>query len=154
MWILDLITNNPKLLNFNLIGAGSKTQWTVLKHNGPMFPPEYEPHKIPVLINGKEIILPIQAEEYATMFARYSGSDYMNSNTFKKNFWKDFKPTLENIQVSSLKNFNGLGISLNLLLLGAFILLLELLFLFSFWFLDIILQLLKLNGWSFRICIT
>ena len=106
MWILDLITNNPKLLNFNLIGAGSKTQWTVLKHNGPMFPPEYEPHKIPVLINGKEIILPIQAEEYATMFARYLGSDYMNSNTFKKNFWKDFKPTLENIQVSSLDEIN------------------------------------------------
>ena len=102
MWILDLITNNPKLLNFNLIGAGPKTQWTVLKHNGPMFPPEYEPHKIPVFINGKEIILPIQAEEYATMFARYLDSDYMNSNTFKKNFWKDFKLTLENINVSSL----------------------------------------------------
>jgi DNA topoisomerase-1 len=102
MWILDLITNNPKLLNFNLIGAGSKTQWTVLKHNGPMFPPEYEPHKIPVFINGKEVILPIQAEEYATMFARYLETDYMNSNIFKKNFWKDFKQTLGNIQVSSL----------------------------------------------------
>jgi len=102
MWILDLITNNPKLLNFNLIGAGTKPQWTVLKHNGPMFPPEYEPHKIPVLINGNEVILPIQAEEYATMFARYLDSDYMNSNTFKKNFWKDFKPTLENIKVSSM----------------------------------------------------
>jgi len=102
MWILDLITNNPKLLNFNLIGAGTKPQWTVLKHNGPMFPPEYEPHKIPVFINGNEVILPIQAEEYATMFARYLDSDYMNSNTFKKNFWKDFKPTLENIKVSSL----------------------------------------------------
>ena len=102
MWILDLITNNPRLLNFNLIGAGTKPQWTVLKHNGPMFPPEYEPHKIPVFINGHEVILPIQAEEYATMFARYLDSDYMNSNTFKKNFWKDFKPTLENIKVSSL----------------------------------------------------
>ena len=106
MWILDLITNNPKLLNFNLIGAGTKPQWTVLKHNGPMFPPEYEPHKIHVFINGHEVILPIQAEEYATMFARYLDSDYMNSNTFKKNFWKDFKPTLENIKVSSLDEFD------------------------------------------------
>lgn len=106
MWILDLITNNPKLLNFNLIGAGTKPQWTVLKHNGPMFPPEYEPHKIPVIINGNEVILSIQAEEYATMFARYLDSDYMNSNTFKKNFWKDFKPTLENIKVSSLDEIN------------------------------------------------
>ena len=104
MWILDLITNNIKLPKFNLSGAGvsNKPQWTVLKHNGPMFPSEYEPHKIPVFINGKEIILPSNAEEYATMFARYLGTNYMESSTFKKNFWKDFKPTLENIQVSSL----------------------------------------------------
>jgi len=104
MWILDLITNNPRLLNFNLIGGGvnDKPKWTVLKHNGPMFPPEYEPHKIPVIINGKEVILPSLAEEYATMFARYLETKYMESSIFKKNFWKDFKPTLENIQVSSL----------------------------------------------------
>jgi len=104
MWILDLITKNPRLLNFNLIGGGvnDKPKWTVLKHNGPMFPPEYEPHKIPVIINGKEVILPSLAEEYATMFARYLETKYMESSIFKKNFWKDFKPTLENIQVSSL----------------------------------------------------
>jgi len=104
MWILDLITNNPRLLNFNLIGGGvnDNPKWTVLKHNGPMFPPEYEPHKTPVIINGKEVILPSLAEEYATMFARYLETKYMESSIFKKNFWKDFKPTLENIQVSSL----------------------------------------------------
>ena len=104
MWILDLITNNPRLLNFNLIGGGvnDKPKWTVLKHNGPMFPPEYEPHKTPVIINSKEVVLPSLAEEYATMFARYLETNYMESSIFKKNFWKDFKPTLENIQVSSL----------------------------------------------------
>jgi DNA topoisomerase-1 len=90
MWILELI------------GGADKPQWTVLKHNGPMFPPEYEQHKVPVIINQKEIILPKQAEEYATMYSRYLGSPYMESNSFKKNFWKDFKPTLENISVSSL----------------------------------------------------
>ena len=104
MWILNLITNNPRLLNFNLIGGGvnDKPKWTVLKHNGPMFPPEYESHKTPVIINGKEVILPSLAEEYATMFARYLETNYMESSIFKKNFWKDFKPTLGNIQVSSL----------------------------------------------------
>lgn len=90
MWILELI------------GGADKPQWTVLRHNGPMFPPEYEPHKIPVFINGKEVVLPKKAEEYATMFARYLGTPYMESNMFKKNFWKDFKPTLENISVTSL----------------------------------------------------
>ena len=109
MWILDLITNNPKMLNFNLIGAGvsDKPQWTVLRHNGPMFPPEYEPHNIPVFINGKEIVLPPHAEEYATMFARYLGTDYMESNTFKKNFWKDFKPTLsKDLNINSLDDID------------------------------------------------
>ena len=43
MWILELI------------GGSDKPQWSVLKHNGPMFPPEYEQHKVPVIINGKEI---------------------------------------------------------------------------------------------------
>lgn len=90
MWILQLI------------GGGDKPQWTVLKHNGPMFPLEYIPHKIPVIINNKEIILPELAEEYASMFAKYIGTPYMESSIFKKNFWKDFKPSLGNISVTTL----------------------------------------------------
>jgi DNA topoisomerase-1 len=93
---------NSKHWNFNLMFGGGKPQWTVLQHNGPMFPPDYEPHKIPVLINDKEVILSPQAEEYATMFARFIGTDYMNNNTFKKNFWKELKPTLQGISVDSL----------------------------------------------------
>ena len=53
------------------IGGGSHNQWTVLRHNGPMFPPEYEKHNVPVIINNEKIILPIKAEEYATMFAKF-----------------------------------------------------------------------------------
>ena len=83
--------------------GGGKPQWTVLQHNGPMFPPPYKPHQIPVIINGKEVLLPELAEEYATMFAKFIDTPYMESNTFKKNFWKELKPTLgPNIQVESL----------------------------------------------------
>jgi len=89
--------------NFNQMFGGGKPQWTVLQHNGPMFPPEYEPHKIPVIINGTELILPKQAEEYATMFARFIDTDYMQNNTFKKNFWKELKPVLPNsLNINSL----------------------------------------------------
>jgi DNA topoisomerase-1 len=84
----------------NMLGGG-KPQWTVLQHNGPMFPPPYIVHKVPVIINNKEVILPELAEEYATMYARFIDTDYITNNTFKKNFWKDFKPTL-NISISSL----------------------------------------------------
>lgn len=81
----------------NSMLGGGKPQWTVLQHNGPMFPPEYIQHKTPVIVNGKEIVLPPLAEEYATMYSRFMDTDYINNNTFKKNFWKDFKPTITNI---------------------------------------------------------
>lgn len=84
------------------IGGGSHNQWTVLRHNGPMFPPEYEKHNVPVIINNEKFILPIKAEEYATMFAKFIDTKYMEISNFKKNFWKDFKPTLENVNAESL----------------------------------------------------
>jgi DNA topoisomerase-1 len=86
--------------------GGGKPQWTVLKHNGPMFPPIYKPHNIPVIINGKEVLLPEQAEEYATMYAKFIDTPYIENNTFKKNFWKDFKPTLKEIVVNSLDDID------------------------------------------------
>lgn len=84
------------------IGGGNTKQWTVLKHNGPLFPPEYIPHKIPIIVKNNNIILPPLAEEYATMFAKYIDTKYYEMNNFKKNFWKDFKPTLRDIKIDSL----------------------------------------------------
>ena len=40
-----------------LFGGGDKPQWSVLKHNGPMFPSIYIPHKTEILVKGKETIL-------------------------------------------------------------------------------------------------
>jgi len=90
------------LFNKLFLGGGSEKQWTVLRHNGPLFPPEYSAHKIPIIINNQKIELPIKAEEYATMFAKFIDTKYMDIPSFKKNFWKDFKPTLEDINVTSL----------------------------------------------------
>ena len=100
--------NNNKCCNpihWNLINqlGGGKPQWTVLIHNGPQFPPEYIPHKTPVIINNKSIILSSLSEEYATMYAKYLDTPYNTNNTFKKNFWNDFKPTLpNNINIKSI----------------------------------------------------
>ncbi len=33
---------------FNIMFGGGKPQWSVLKHNGPMFPPKYIYLKIPI----------------------------------------------------------------------------------------------------------
>ena len=82
-------------IKYFLLGGG-KPQWTVLHHNGPMFPPEYIPHNVPIIVNNKEVILSKEAEEFATAYAKYINTDYCKSNTFKKNFWKDFKKLVGN----------------------------------------------------------
>ena len=69
----------------NMFGGG-KPQWTVLQHNGPLFPLAYIPHNTPVIINNNNVVLPPQAEEYATMYARFIDTPYMQNNNFKKNF--------------------------------------------------------------------
>lgn len=88
------------------IGGGNTKQWTVLKHNGPMFPPEYIPHKIPIIVKNKNIILSPLAEEYATLFVKYIDTKYYEINNFKKNFWNDFKLTLGEIKIDSLEDID------------------------------------------------
>jgi DNA topoisomerase-1 len=101
---MKCIIDNWKL---NVLFGGGKPQWSVLQHNGPMFPPEYQPHNTPVIINGKEIILPKEAEEYATMYAKFIGTPYLENNTFKKNFWKELKQVLpSNLNIESLESID------------------------------------------------
>lgn len=94
-----------KWILYNLLGGGEK-QWTLLQHNGPMFPDEYVPHNIPIIVNGKEIVLPPLAEEYATMYTRFIGTSYVESNQFKKNFWRDFKPTIKDLNINSFEDID------------------------------------------------
>ena len=89
-----------------MIGAG-KPQWTVFRHNGPFFPPLYEPHKTYVLFKNNKIILPPEAEEYATMYAKYLDTEYVKNPKFNKNFFNDFKKVLpKDLQDSRLEDFN------------------------------------------------
>lgn len=74
--------------------SGGKNKWITLDHNGVLFPPEYQPHRVPIVCKGKEIILDPEAEEIATLYAKYIETDYINSRIFKKNFWKDWKKIL------------------------------------------------------------
>jgi DNA topoisomerase-1 len=67
------------------------TSWKTFEHNGIMFPPAYTPHNIPILYNGQLIKLTSEQEEYASIFARYIGTDYYNKSVFKKNFFSDWK---------------------------------------------------------------
>ncbi len=89
-----------------LYGGGDK-QWDVLIHNGPMFAPLYEPHNIPVIIQGKKYQLSGLAEEYITMYAKYIDTEYVKKPRFNKNFFSDWRKTLpSNIPITSMNDVN------------------------------------------------
>ena len=93
--------------NILLLYGGGVNLWTTLIHNGPYFPPPYIPHKIPVIINNKEIILNEICEEYATIYAKYLDTDYVKRSNFNKNFWNDFKKVLpKDLNVKSLNEID------------------------------------------------
>ena len=101
----------PKYL---LYGGGGK-QWDVMIHNGPMFAPLYEPHNIPVIINGTKHQLGGLAEEYITMYARYIDTDYVKKPRFNKNFLHDWKKILPNhIKVNNMEEVDASDIKKHL----------------------------------------
>jgi len=76
-------------------GGKYEKKWKEFKHNGVYFPPDYIPHNIPIIYNNEKIYLNPLAEEYATLYSKYIDSEYVKNNTFNKNFWTDWKKTLE-----------------------------------------------------------
>src|SRR5579872_778614 len=74
--------------------GGAKRKWNTLEHNGVMFPPEYVKHNVPVIYNNEAITLDTEAEEIATLYAKYIETEYVKNRIFNKNFWNDWKRAL------------------------------------------------------------
>lgn len=93
---------------YRLSGGGKKIQWSVFRHNGPFFPPEYERHNIPIEIKNKPFRISSLGEEYLTLYANYLETDYVKNSRFNKNFLKDLKKLVPEIpnDVSSMDDFN------------------------------------------------
>jgi len=85
-------------------GKNNKKRWDKLHHNGPLFPDEYQPHKIPIIYKNEKIVLPADAEEFATVYSKYIDSEYIKHKKFNKNFWNDWKHYLKNTKISSLED--------------------------------------------------
>ncbi|KAJ2345853.1 hypothetical protein GGF43_005119, partial [Coemansia sp. RSA 2618] len=66
-------------------------KWQTLEHCGVQFPPEYEPHGLPLVYKGAEVTMPPPVEEVATFFAAMLGTDHAANKVFQKNFFDDFK---------------------------------------------------------------
>jgi DNA topoisomerase I len=106
MIITKLVTNYWVL---NQLG-GAKKKWTTLEHNGVMFPPEYEKHNVPVVYQGQAIVLDIDAEEIATLYAKYIETEYVKNRIFRRNFWADWRQVLGNNHI--IQNLDDVDFSL------------------------------------------
>jgi DNA topoisomerase I len=75
--------------------ANGGIKWKTLSHHAVLFPPEYEPHKLPLIYGGKPVDLHPRCEEIATFFAAKLDTDYVSKKTFRDNFFKDFRASLK-----------------------------------------------------------
>ncbi|ORZ35512.1 hypothetical protein BCR44DRAFT_1434373 [Catenaria anguillulae PL171] len=73
-------------------------KWTSLRHNGVLFPPEYEPHGIQIKYDGRPVKLGAAAEEVATFYAGILGTQHEDNATFKTNFFTDFRKIIKDTE--------------------------------------------------------
>ena len=71
-----------------------KIHWKKLRHAGVLFPPDYVPHRVPLIYKGKKVKLTPAQEEVATMYAAMLDTDYVKKPVLRANFWEGFKQVL------------------------------------------------------------
>ncbi len=70
-------------------------KWNTLKHNGPVFPPEYTFKGLNVIVGGAKSKLSPDAEELVYAWAQKHATPYVKDSVFQKNFWSCLKPLLD-----------------------------------------------------------
>ena len=69
-------------------------RWKTLSHNGVLFAPDYQPHGVKMLYDGKPVTLTPEQEEVATYFVQVMERDSAKKAIFRNNFFKEFKKVL------------------------------------------------------------
>jgi DNA topoisomerase I len=90
----------------------SVEKWTTFEHNGVLFPDPYTAHKVPLLYEGKKIVLDPESEEYASIYAKFTETDYVKSKVFRKNFFNDWKVFLKKGGFNEIKDIDKCDFSL------------------------------------------
>ena len=68
-------------------------KWKTLKHNGILFPPDFESKGIKIKINGQDVSLDLLQEEMIYQWAKKKDTPYAQDEVFQKNFVADFAKT-------------------------------------------------------------
>jgi DNA topoisomerase-1 len=111
------MTININLFNYllyNQFGGknNNSSKWTTFSHNGVLFSEPYISHSIPLIYDGKKIILKPDSEEYATIYAKFTETEYIKNKIFNKNFFNDWKQILKNDGFNEIIDFNKCNFSL------------------------------------------
>ena len=105
---------NINLFNYfvyNQFGGKKNNQakWKTFSHSGVLFPEPYRSHGIPLIYDGKQIKLDPESEEYATIYAKFTETEYVKNSVFRKNFFNDWKQILKKngfTQITDLEKCN------------------------------------------------
>ena len=85
-------------------------KWKTLKHNGILFPPDFESKGIKIKIKGQDVPLNLLQEEMIYQWAKKKDTLYAEDNVFQKNFVLDFAKTFngkyKNLELSDI-NFSN-----------------------------------------------
>ncbi len=107
-------TNLFNYFVYNQFGGkkNDEAKWTTFSHNGVLFPDPYTPHKIPIIYDGKKIVLDPESEEYATIYAKFIDTEYTKNKTFNKNFFNDWKKYLKKGGFTEITDLSKVDFSL------------------------------------------
>lgn len=72
----------------------NEKRWETLRHNGIIFPPEYESKGFTIRIRGKEIKPDLLQEEMAYQWAKKKDTPYVQDSKFQSNFTRDLAAAL------------------------------------------------------------
>lgn len=83
-------------------------KWSTLEHNGPLFPPEYEPlpSNVQFLYDGEPVKLSLATEEVATFFAKMLDHEYTTKEIFQNNFFNDWREVMEESERRLIKKLS------------------------------------------------
>nr|XP_046250643.1 DNA topoisomerase I, mitochondrial [Scatophagus argus] len=83
-------------------------KWKFLEHNGPYFPPEYQPlpDNVHFYYDGKKVKLSLAAEEVALFFAQMLDHEYTTKKVFRENFFKDWRREMAHEERSLIKDLD------------------------------------------------
>uniref|UniRef100_A0AAY4A042 DNA topoisomerase I n=1 Tax=Denticeps clupeoides TaxID=299321 RepID=A0AAY4A042_9TELE len=88
-------------------------KWTTLEHNGPLFPPEYEPlpNNVVFYYSGEAFKLGLASEEIATFYAKMLDHEYTTKEVFQKNFFNDWREEMTEDERKVIKKLSKCNFS-------------------------------------------